>query len=130
MHRGGIVRETHTSASAEETLRSFSTLNGHFCVSRTVSELFNSRGGGGNSENAANKCRSIPSPGSDDLTAETSRDRRQNILKGCTPSLPILLWQNDHPAVPNVDQEQEMSIAQGKGILGNTMPVISHFYIR
>ena len=50
---------------------------------------------------------------------------RENILKGCTRSLPILLWQNDHPAVPNVDQERGMSITQGKGILGNTMPVIS-----
>lgn len=32
---------------------------------------------------------------------------RKNILKGCTQSLPILLWQNDHPAMPNVDQERE-----------------------
>lgn len=50
---------------------------------------------------------------------------RENILMGCTRSLPILLWQNDHPAVPNVDQERGMSITQGKGILGNTMPVIN-----
>lgn len=50
---------------------------------------------------------------------------RENILRGCTQSLPILLWQNDHPAMPNVDQEREMSITQAKGILGNTMPAIS-----
>lgn len=85
------------------------------------------------SKNAANKMSMNPVSGKRRPPRQSLlcwNIQRQNILKGCTQPLPVLLWQNDHPAMPNVDQEREISIAQGEGILGNTMPAISHYYIR
>lgn len=64
MHGGGTVMETHTSASAEETLRSFSPqMDTSVPVTLLESYLIvrGGRGGQINSEKTANKCQSIPS---------------------------------------------------------------------
>lgn len=63
------------------------------------------------------ECRYISSPGSNYLSLDcrlAASPLRRNIQKpegrtywSCRQSLPILLWQSDHPSMPNVDQDRE-----------------------